>query len=129
MAAKAKRAGRTHKPAGAAKATTVTGRRGRVLFDDIPAGVIEERPDGMVVFRYLEEYLARPDAKPVSLTLPLSPEPVETTGLHPFFDGLVPEGWLLDIATRNWKLDPRDRLGLVLNLCTECIGAVRVLAW
>lgn len=113
----------------AAKAATITARRGRVLFDDIPAGVLEERPDGVVVFRYLDEYLARPDAEPVSLTLPLQPSPMESTGLHAFFDGLVPEGWLLDIATRNWKLDPRDRLGLLLNLCSECIGAVRVLPW
>lgn len=105
------------------------GRRGRVLFGDIAAGEIEERPDGAVVFRYLPQYLSRPDAEQVSLTLPLSPEPVETIGLHPFFDGLVPEGWLLDVATRNWKLDPRDRVGLLLNLCSECIGAVRVLPW
>ncbi len=116
-------------PRTGAKATSVTERRGRVLFGDIPAGEIEERPDGAVVFRYLPAYLARPDAKPVSLTLPLSPEPVATIGLHPFFDGLVPEGWLLDIATRNWKLDPRDRVGLLFNLCSECIGAVRVLPW
>jgi serine/threonine-protein kinase HipA len=99
------------------------------LFGNTPAGEIEERPDGSVVFRYLPEYLALPGAEPVSLTLPLSPEPVETIGLHPFFDGLVPEGWLLDIATRNWKLDPRDRVGLLLNLCSDCIGAVRVLPW
>jgi len=36
---------------------------------------------------------------------------------------------LLDIAVRNWKLDPRDRLGLLFNLCSECLGAVRVLPW
>jgi serine/threonine-protein kinase HipA len=99
------------------------------MFGDILAGDLEERPDGIVVFRYRPEYLARPDAEPVSLTLPLSPEPVETIGLHAFFDGLVPEGWLLDIATRNWKLDLRDRVGLLLNLCSECVGAVRVLPW
>jgi serine/threonine-protein kinase HipA len=100
-----------------------------VLFGDIPAGEIEEQPDGVVVFRYLPEYLARESAEPISLTLPLASEAVKTIGLHPFFDGLVPEGWLLDIATRNWKLDPRDRVGLLLNLCSECIGAVRVLSW
>lgn len=104
-------------------------RRGRVWFGDVAAGEIEERPDGVVVFRYLPAYLARSDAEPVSLMLPLSADEVETLGLHPFFDGLVPEGWLLDIATRNWKLDPRDRVGLLLNLCSECIGAVRVLPW
>ena len=126
MARQSSGAGKTRN---GAEARSVTERRGRVLFGDIPAGDIEEKPDGAVVFRYLPEYLARPDVEPVSLTLPLSPEPVETIGLHPFFDGLVPEGWLLDIATRNWKLDPRDRVGLLLNLCSECIGAVRVLPW
>lgn len=129
MARKTSRPAATAQPRSVARTRVVTERRGRVWFGDIPAGEIEERPDGAVVFRYLPEYLTRPDAQPISLTLPLSPEPVETIGLHPFFDGLVPEGWLLDIATRNWKLDPRDRVGLLLNLCSECIGAVRVLPW
>jgi serine/threonine-protein kinase HipA len=129
MARKTRKSARTGRPRGGAQTLAIAERRGRVLFGDIPAGEIEERPDGAVVFRYLPEYLARPGAEPVSLTLPLSPEPVETIGLHPFFDGLVPEGWLLDIAARNWKLDPRDRVGLLLNLCSECIGAVRVLRW
>ena len=129
MARKSRKSARTGRPRGGAQARAIAERRGRVLFGDIPAGEIEERPDGAVVFRYLPEYLARPDAEPVSLTLPLAPEPVETIGLHPFFDGLVPEGWLLAIATRNWKLDPRDRVGLLLNLCSECNGAVRVLPW
>jgi serine/threonine-protein kinase HipA len=129
MARRARRAAKTGRPPSESQAPTITERHGRVLFGDISAGEITERPDGVVVFRYLPEYLARPDAEPVSLTLPLSPEVVETIGLHPFFDGLVPEGWLLDIATRNWKLDPRDRVGLLLNLCSECIGAVRVLPW
>lgn len=46
--------------------------------------------------------------------------------LFPFFDGLIPEGWLLDIAERNWKLNPRDRMGLLLACCKDCIGAVSV---
>ncbi|AGY54685.1 HipA N-Terminal Domain-Containing Protein [Bacteroidales bacterium CF] len=46
--------------------------------------------------------------------------------LFPFFDGLIPEGWLLDIAEKNWKLNPRDRMGLLLACCKDCIGAVSV---
>jgi len=102
-------------------------RKGFVYRDELLAGTLEELEDGRCVFAYLPEYLARPDALPISLTLPLSPDPVETLGLHPFFDGLVPEGWLLDLATRNWKLDPRDRMALLLATCSDCIGAVRVL--
>jgi len=33
--------------------------------------------------------------------------------LFPFFEGLIPEGWLLDIATKNWKINPNDRMGLL----------------
>jgi len=103
-------------------------RRGRVYWDEIPAGRLEELEDGDCVFAYLPEYLARPDAEPLSFTLPLGTETVKTRGLHPFFDGLVPEGWLLELATRNWKLDPGDRMGILLAACSDCIGAVRVLA-
>jgi serine/threonine-protein kinase HipA len=46
----------------------------------------------------------------------------------PFFDGLIPEGWLLDVAQQNWKLDPRDRMGLLLSCCRDCIGAATVVA-
>ena len=47
--------------------------------------------------------------------------------LFPFFDGLIPEGWLLDIAERNWKINNRDRMSLLLACCRDCIGAVSVI--
>jgi len=44
----------------------------------------------------------------------------------PFFDGLIPEGWLLEIAVENWKLNPRDRMNLLLTLCQDNIGDVSI---
>ena len=64
------------------------------------------------------------DAVAVSLTLPLREEPYETTILFPFFDGLIPEGWLLGVVCRNWKIDRNDRFGLLLSACKDCIGDV-----
>ena len=46
--------------------------------------------------------------------------------LFPFFDGLIPEGWLLEIAVDSWKLDQNDRMGLLLACCRDCIGAASV---
>lgn len=46
--------------------------------------------------------------------------------LFPFFDGLIPEGWLLNLATRNWKVDQADRFGLLLIACEDCIGNVSI---
>jgi serine/threonine-protein kinase HipA len=60
------------------------------------------------------------------MTLPLQQKAFHNSILFPFFDGLIPEGWLLDIAESNWKLNPRDRMGLLLACCKDCIGAVSV---
>lgn len=77
-------------------------------------------------FVYDQAYATQVGARPVSLTLPLSEVTFTSNVLFPFFDGLIPEGWLLDIAEKNWKLNPRDRMGLLLVCCKDCIGAVSV---
>lgn len=102
-------------------------RRAAVYFREQLAGVLTEDEDGYA-FVYDAAYLAQPDAVSVSLTLPLQTEPFRSRTMIPFFDGLIPEGWLLDVAVRNWKLDRRDRMSLLLNCCKECIGAVSVRA-
>jgi serine/threonine-protein kinase HipA len=58
--------------------------------------------------------------------MPVSKEKYIENKLFPFFDGLIPEGWLLDIATKNWKINANDRMGLLLSCCRSCIGAVSV---
>jgi serine/threonine-protein kinase HipA len=89
------------------------------------AGVLKEKDYGYV-FSYAPDYLKYPDARAISLSLPLQSELFEDKRLFPFFDGLIPEGWLLELAEQTWKLSPRDRMGLLLACCRDCIGAVRV---
>lgn len=89
------------------------------------AGKLTEHEEGFS-FQYAPEYLHSGKAMPVSLTLPLQAEPFHNQVMFPFFDGLIPEGWLLDIAERNWKIDERDRMGLLLACCKDCIGAVSI---
>ena len=100
-------------------------KAGRVYYKGIAAGTIREDEDGFT-FQYDSEYLRRDDAQPVSLTLPLREEPYVSQVIFPFFDGLIPEGWLLDVATKSWKINERDRMGLLLACCNDCIGAVSV---
>lgn len=101
-------------------------RRAQVFYKDRLAGRLSETESGYV-FQYDAGYLSDPEAKAVSLTLPLQQESYERKVLFPFFDGLIPEGWLLQIAVKNWKLNQRDRFGLLLALCKDCIGCVSVL--
>ena len=70
--------------------------------------------------------LDRENASAVSLTMPLSKDMYRSKTLFSFFDGLIPEGWLLDVVSRNWKIDVRDRFGLLLVACRDAIGNVSV---
>jgi serine/threonine-protein kinase HipA len=102
-------------------------RSGEVWVDAVLAGRISETDSGYR-FNYEAAYLARPEALPVSLGLPLQSGPYTSQILFPFFDGLIPEGWLLAVAEKTWKLDSRDRMGLLLACCRECIGNVSVIS-
>ena len=100
-------------------------RKAYVHVRNVFAGILSETEYGYR-FAYDEDYLRSENASPVSLTLPLRDEPYDSGILFPFFDGLIPEGWLLEVVSRNWKLDPQDRFGLLLVACRDGIGNVSV---
>ena len=100
-------------------------KSGKVFYQNIFAGIISEDENG-ISFTYDKEYLLNTEAKPISLTLPLREKEYASKNMIPFFDGLIPEGWLLDIAQTNWKINPRDRMELLLTFCKDTIGAVSV---
>ena len=100
-------------------------RSATVLVDSQPAGVLAETEEGYA-FTYDDHYLSQTEAKPISLTMPLSAKQYTSKTMFPFFDGLIPEGWLLSHAINTWKLDARDRMGLVCTVCRDCIGDVSI---
>ena len=66
------------------------------------AGILAETDEGYS-FQYDNDYLQSENASAVSLTLPLQSEPYTSKTLFSFFDGLIPEGWLLKIVTDTGK--------------------------
>ena len=100
-------------------------RKAAIKVEDQLAGWLTQDDQGYH-FVYNNVYAAQPAARAVSLTLPIRQAPYTSKVLFPFFDGLIPEGWLLDLAEKNWKLNARDRMGLLLACCKDCIGAVSV---
>jgi serine/threonine-protein kinase HipA len=95
--------------------------QGKVYFKDILSGLLEKKADGSFKFAYQSQ------AKAVSLTLPISQQTYSSEELFPFFDGLIPEGWLLNLAEKNWKIPKDDRMTLLLTTCQDCIGAAHIL--
>lgn len=100
-------------------------KQAKIYYQDMLAGILSEDDNGYE-FHYLAEYIEMEGAKEVSLTMPLSKESYNSKVLFPFFDGLIPEGWLLDVALRNTDVSILDRMSLLLLCCKDCIGAVSV---
>ena len=100
-------------------------RSARVLVHGRLAGYLtEDARGGAYAFAYEQGYAG----SPVSLTLPVRPEPYRFERFPAFFDGLLPEGWQLDALLRGAKLDRDDRFGQLVAVGADPVGAVSVLA-
>ncbi len=91
-------------------------RKADIYVRDLLVGRLEET-ETRYRFTYDSRYLEKADAEPVSLTLPLREQSYDNNILHPFFGGLIPEGWLLDVALRNNDISQLDQMGLLLLCC------------
>ena len=100
-------------------------RQAAVYVQNQYAGLLCETQAGYL-FQYDADYISKENAVAVSITLPVRMEAYRSNILFPFFDGLIPEGWLLEMTVHNWKIDRNDRFGLLLAVCRDCIGDVRV---
>lgn len=101
-------------------------RQAKILYDGIFCGMLTETDDGEFTFKYDDDYVNQYPDQFITFTMPVRNEKYRDKRLFPFFEGLIPEGWLLDIASKNWKINTNDRMGLLLACCQNCIGAVSV---
>ncbi len=98
-------------------------RHVRILMHGIPAGVLEESDDRQsYCFRYYPEYTG----PPVSLTMPVETHVFEFDSFPPCFDGLLPEGSMLEAMLKQVKLDAGDYLGQLLAMGRDPVGAVTI---
>ncbi|NOR86829.1 MAG: phosphatidylinositol kinase [Bacteroidales bacterium] len=102
-------------------------RKAKIYYHNRVAGILTETSDGEYIFQYKDEYTQAYSQQFINFTMPVRKVPYMANRLFPFFEGLIPEGWLLDIASNNWKINPNDRMGLLLACCKNCIGAVSVI--
>ena len=96
-----------------------------VYFGDKKAGLIKKTEDGYE-FEYDSAYINDAGAKPVSLTMPLSQKKYFSVYLFPFFDNLLPEGFLLDLTIAKLKIDKNDKFRLLQQVGQDTVGAVSI---
>lgn len=98
-------------------------RRARVYVCGQPAGVLEQHEAGRCVFRYDDGYTG----EPVSLSMPVRQRQHEFEGLPPFFEGLLPEGDMLEGLLRQNKIDRDDLFSQLVAVGADVVGAVTVM--
>lgn len=97
-------------------------RQAKVYMNKTLAGILKEMPNNQYIFTYEENY----DGAPISLTMPIQKNLYEFKGFPPFFEGLLPEGHLLEGLLRKYKLDSNDYFGQLLIVGKDVVGAVSI---
>ena len=92
-------------------------RKASIFYDEIFAGILTETDEGEYTFEYDVDYIVHYPKQFITFSMPVMANVYKANRLFPFFEGLIPEGWLLDIASKNWKINPNDRMGLLLACC------------
>ena len=75
---------------------------------------------------YEINYLPTYSGQPISLTLPSIKEKYTFDSFPAFFDGLLPEGIMLEVLLKKYKLDADDYFGQLLTVGSDLVGAVTV---
>jgi len=101
-------------------------RKAVIKYNNIEAGMLRELDTGEYEFLYNEQYALKYPEQFIVFQMPVRKNPYRSKRLFPFFEGLIPEGWLLTIAAESWKINKNDRMGLLLACCQNTIGAVSV---
>ena len=101
-------------------------RQAEIFYNNDLAGILTETDDGEYTYQYDKKYISKHLDQFITFSMPVTETVYTDKRLFSFFEGLIPEGWLLDIASKTWKINQNDRMGLLLACCSNCIGAVSV---
>lgn len=102
-------------------------RKGKVYYNNQPAGTLAETDAGEYIFHYDDAYFFNTHLPPVSVTLPKSRQQHRSAVLFPFFFNMLSEGMNRRMQCRILKIDEEDHFGLLLKTAAhETIGAVTV---
>jgi serine/threonine-protein kinase HipA len=101
-------------------------RSAEIFYNDIRAGILTKTSSGFE-FRYYSDYLESDSPRPISLSMPLSNEVYRSKELFAFFEGLLPEGWLMSQTSSVLKIDPSDKFNILLHVGKDTVGAITII--
>ena len=97
-------------------------RRAIIMVHGKRAGALIEVLPDEYHFEYDENY----EGEAVSLTMPLNHKKYVYKSFPPFFEGLLPEGVMLEGLLRIAKIDKKDYFSQLIATGNDLVGAVTV---
>lgn len=90
-------------------------------------GKLEQDASGTTRFQYANAWLDLPDVVPLSVSLPLRPEPFSRNETRPFFAGVLPEEESRRLIAKAFGISDKNDFALLARIGAECAGAVSLL--
>jgi serine/threonine-protein kinase HipA len=100
-------------------------RKAIILVHDKRAGVLIEDSNGSCEFVYDDNY----EGEAVSLTMPLTNKKYSFARFPSFFEGVLPEGIMLEGLLKIGKIDKNDYFSQLIATGNDLVGAVTVKEW
>jgi serine/threonine-protein kinase HipA len=97
-------------------------RKAQIYQQGELAGTLEELGQNHFRLAYAPDY----GGEPISLALPVRDAAYEFDKFPPVFEGLLPEGVLLEALLRHYKIDKRDLFQQLLIVGQDVVGSLMV---
>jgi serine/threonine-protein kinase HipA len=98
-----------------------------VYLNGEKVGILDEDDSGLLEFQYSPEWTDRPDAIPLSRSLPLQSEPFRGKHARPFFAGILPEEGPRQQIAAILGISDRNDFAMLERIGGECAGAISLL--
>jgi len=98
-----------------------------VALNGLTVGTLSKFKNGGIQFQYHESWLATPQARPISLSMPLQRKAYEGEIVFNFFDNLLPDNESIRsrIQTR-FKISTKHPFDLLSSIGRDCVGAIQL---
>lgn len=99
-------------------------RKAKIFVHNILAGYLEE-----LIFKkkYSVAYINEYGGPPISLTMPTETKTYHFDSFPSFFDGVLPEGIMLEGLLRTKKIDRDDCFSQLMAVGKDLVGCITVL--
>src|SRR4051812_27311047 len=108
----------------------VSGRELAVWANGVPVGAWRWPARGPTEFQYDADWLATPEARPLSLSLPLTLDraPLRGVAIDAYFDNLLPDSDTIRRRLQDrFHAESRAAFDLLTAIGRDCVGAVQIL--